>query len=82
MAEKLSWEKIKKLYPDEWVELVDYEADEDGYIVNGVVICHHPNKLKFGEESNKVLKNNNYKISARRFTGKHKPLRYWENRSE
>jgi hypothetical protein len=29
MAEKLSWEEIKKNYDQEWVELVDYDWPEE-----------------------------------------------------
>lgn len=28
MAEKLPWEEIKKRYPEQWVELIDFEWDE------------------------------------------------------
>ena len=30
MAEKPTWEEIKKQYDQEWVELVDYEWPEEG----------------------------------------------------
>lgn len=28
MTERLTWEEIRKRYPDQWVELVDFEWDE------------------------------------------------------
>ena len=39
MADKLSWNEIKRTYPDEWVVLVDYSmAGADP--TDGVVIDH------------------------------------------
>ena len=28
MSDKLTWKEIKETYPDQWVELVDFEWDE------------------------------------------------------
>lgn len=28
MSEKLIWDEIKTIYPDQWVELIDFEWDE------------------------------------------------------
>ena len=28
MSEKLTWKEIKERYPDQWVELIDFEWDE------------------------------------------------------
>lgn len=42
-AIKLTWDEIKRKYPDEWVVVVDYqEKDED--ITEGVVLDHGPVK--------------------------------------
>ena len=39
MADKQSWDEIKRTYPDEWVVLVNFqEQDED--ITEGVVLDH------------------------------------------
>ena len=38
-ATKLSWEEIKRTFPDEWVVLLDYELDGD-IPVTGVVVDH------------------------------------------
>ncbi len=38
MSEKLTWEEIKTRYPDQWVELIDFEWDEfEPYPRSGVV---------------------------------------------
>lgn len=48
MAERLSWQEIKELYPDEWVELIDVEWDLTGPDPNGgVVRVHHRDKKEF-----------------------------------
>ena len=44
---KMTWKEIKKNYPDEWVEIVNFDEDENGYVINGFVICHNKNKRKF-----------------------------------
>ena len=41
MVEKLSWGEIKERYPDQWVELIDFDWDEFGPDPrSGVVRCH------------------------------------------
>ncbi|MBI4864646.1 MAG: hypothetical protein HY815_30980 [Candidatus Riflebacteria bacterium] len=41
MDEKLTWEEIKKKYPDEWVILLDYEDDPAGAdVLSGIVFAH------------------------------------------
>ena len=48
MAEKLTWEEIKKLYNQEWVELIDYDwADEDPDPRAGVVRVHAKTREEF-----------------------------------
>lgn len=82
MSEKLSWEEIKKRYPNEWVELVDFEEDEDGYLINGVVICHNANKKRFTDESIKIQENKKHSIRAALYTGELLPLRNFETVDE
>lgn len=43
MDERLSWDEVKKLYPNEWVCLVDVERPNMGHVVSGVVYAHDPN---------------------------------------
>jgi hypothetical protein len=46
--EKLSWEEIKKIYNEEWVELVDYDwPDEDPDPKAGVVRVHAKSREEF-----------------------------------
>jgi hypothetical protein len=39
MADKLSWDEIKRRYPDEWVVLVDYSV-EGVDVAEGAVVAH------------------------------------------
>ena len=48
MENKLTWEEIKKLYDQEWVELVDYDwPDEDPDPRAGVVRVHAKTREDF-----------------------------------
>jgi len=64
MDRKLTWQEMKKNYPDEWLLIVDYEVDNSGRIINGKVERHSKDK------------NNVYQLpalnksSAFRYTGK------------
>jgi hypothetical protein len=55
MDKRLSWDEVKKLYPDEWVCLVDVEWPDMGEITSGVVYAHDP-KHKALIEKQKHLK--------------------------
>lgn len=44
MGEKISWEEMKNEYPDEWLLIVDYELDNSGHVISGVVERHSRNK--------------------------------------
>ena len=37
---KQTWGEMKNLYPDQWLEIVDYETDKYGGVANGVVVAH------------------------------------------
>ena len=41
VEEHLSWEQIRKKYPDEWVVLIDLDADELTHEVFGGVVFDH-----------------------------------------
>ena len=46
MEKKLSWEEIKELYDQEWVELIDYEwPEEAAHPKAGVVRVHARNLI-------------------------------------
>ena len=48
MAEKLSWEEIKKNFNQEWVELIDYDwPEEDESPRTGIVRIHSSNREEF-----------------------------------
>jgi len=38
--EKLSWEQMKRRFPDEWLLVVDFETDASGQVAAGVVEHH------------------------------------------
>lgn len=40
MGQKMTWEEMKKIYPDEWLLIVDIERDEAGMLLSGVVARH------------------------------------------
>jgi len=40
MSEKLTWDEIKRRFPEEYVILVDYDFDENEDLVSGVVFAH------------------------------------------
>ena len=40
MADKLTWDEIKRQYPDEYVILVDYDFDDNEDVAGGIVIAH------------------------------------------
>lgn len=42
MGQKMTWEEMKKEYPDEWLLITDYESDESGHLVTGTVERHSP----------------------------------------
>ena len=67
MNEKLSWEEINRRYPNEWVELVDYEWDEaDPDPKSGVVRVHSKDSKEFEE----MIKRDSPSDSALVFVGK------------
>jgi len=43
-SEKLTWEEMKKRYPNEWLRVTDYEIDETGQLKCGRVIYHSVSK--------------------------------------
>ncbi len=35
-----TWDEMKKLYPDQWLEIVEFETDKYGGVTRGVVVAH------------------------------------------
>lgn len=44
MAQKMTWEEMKKAFPDEWLLIVDYETDSSGHMMAGIVERHSKEK--------------------------------------
>jgi hypothetical protein len=40
MGERMTWEEMKKAYPDEWLLITDYESDDSGHLTVGTVERH------------------------------------------
>lgn len=47
---KLTWDEIKKLYNEEWVELIDYDwPDTEPYPHSGIVRVHAKTRAAFDD---------------------------------
>ncbi len=44
MGQKMTWEEMKKVYPDEWLLIVDYDKDSSGHVTAGIVERHSKDK--------------------------------------
>jgi len=44
MGNKMTWEEMKKNFPNEWLLVTDYETDKFGNVKNGVVERHSSDK--------------------------------------
>ena len=40
MGQRMTWEEMKKAYPDEWLLITEYELDEYGEVKRGIVERH------------------------------------------
>lgn len=40
MGQRMTWDEMKKAYPDEWLLITEYESDESGHLVSGIVERH------------------------------------------
>lgn len=40
MEQKMTWEAMKKAYPDEWLLIVEGEHDASGHLISGIVERH------------------------------------------
>ena len=58
MGQRMTWEEMKKAYPDEWVAVVKYISDECGD-VDGEVVAHSKNKDDFYQELNALVPHTN-----------------------
>ena len=44
MGKKMTWEDMKKQFPNEWLLITDFELDESGHLVAGIVDRHSKDK--------------------------------------
>ncbi len=40
MGKKITWDDMKKEFPDEWLLITDFDLDKYGHIVAGIVDRH------------------------------------------
>ena len=66
MSEKLTWDEMKRRYPDEFVAIVDPEHDPDDRLTGGMVVGHGKNKHELLD----FLGSLGAKHAACRWTGK------------
>lgn len=67
MEKTMTWDELKKTYPDEWVALANYE--QKGAIeITGTVIAHNSDKKIFHEEVRGLMPE--YHDIAVRYTGR------------
>jgi hypothetical protein len=64
-TEKLSWEEMKRRFPDEFVAIVDPEHDAEDQLTGGTVVGHGKNK----HELLGLLRTLGAKHAACRWTG-------------
>ena len=69
MPERLSWNEIVRLYPDQWVSLAEPAVDEHNEIETAIVFVADPNLNVVTERSKGV----HFDSHAFRFTGKIHP---------
>lgn len=66
MPQRMTWEMAKAQYPDEWIAFVDYKK-RDGFVCEGLVIAHHPDRKAFYTEVKKT--SDQFPHLAVRYTG-------------
>ena len=44
MGQKITWEEMKQQFPNEWLVIVDFDVDDSGHLLAGVVERHSPQK--------------------------------------
>jgi len=65
MARKLTWQEMKKKYPNQWVSLINIERGKDGMVKSGVVMAAGPD-LKIVTQK---LKKDNLPSEMFKYTG-------------
>jgi hypothetical protein len=44
MNKKLTWDEMKSIFPDEWLLITDFELDQSGHLISGVIVRHSVDK--------------------------------------
>ncbi len=44
MGKKMTWEEMQQQFPNEWLLITDFELDESGHLVAGIVDRHSKDK--------------------------------------
>ena len=44
MQNTLSWDEMKSTYPNEWLLITDFELDQSGRVISGIVSRHSVDK--------------------------------------
>lgn len=44
MKEKMTWDEMKKRFPNEWLLITEFELDKYGKVVSGIVERHSKHK--------------------------------------
>jgi hypothetical protein len=44
MEQRMTWEEMKKVFPNEWIRVTDYELDDKGHLTSGIVLYHSSSK--------------------------------------
>lgn len=44
MERRMTWEEMKKAYPEEWLLIIDVERDELGRMISGIIKRHSKEK--------------------------------------
>lgn len=58
MEATMTFEEMKRQFPDEWVLVGNPEKDESGVLVlSGIPVCHHPDKRELEVISRSLRKN-------------------------
>lgn len=66
MGQRMTWEEMKKAYPDEWLAVVNYTSNDVGD-VDGEVVYHSDDKDDFYRHAKEVI--DRYGGMAMRYTG-------------
>jgi ribulose bisphosphate carboxylase small subunit len=44
MDRKMTWEEMQQQFPNEWLRIIDFDVDESGHLVAGIVDRHSKQK--------------------------------------